>query len=173
MAEVAEPLVVEPLVAVALEQRPNGGDEPIAWNQIGIQRPQPRAEHTAAYEQAVLVQRTTDEREVGGVGSRAAVGAPGHPDRERRIRNTQSLELGLELRDHVRMRPFSTNTPRKERPLPCSCHPRWSSISDTWTGAAGASGRPSWRSTCSRNQSSPCLSSRYLSRACRRSLRLP
>src|SRR5437867_2063465 len=106
MAEVAEPLVVEPLVAVALEQRPDRGDEPIAWNEIGIQRPQPRAEHTAAYEQAVLVQRTTDEREVGGVGSRAAVGAPGHPDRERRIRNTQSLELGLELRDHVRQRPL-------------------------------------------------------------------
>src|SRR5213080_5251951 len=76
MAEVAEPLVVEPLVAVALEQRPNGGNEPVAWNQIGIQRPQPRAEHTAAYEQAVLVQRTTDEREVGGVGSRAPVGHP-------------------------------------------------------------------------------------------------
>src|SRR3989442_13916556 len=101
MAEVAEPLVVEPLVAVALEQRPNGGNEPIAWNQIGIQRPQPRAEHTAAYEQAVLVQRTTDEREVGGVGSRAALGAPGHPDRARRIRSTQAPALGLQLRYHV------------------------------------------------------------------------
>src|SRR5205814_1881474 len=163
MAEVAEPLVVEPLVAVALEQRPNGGNEPVAWNQIGIQRPQPRAEHTAAYEQAVLVQRTTDEREVGGVGSRAPVGAPGHPNRAGRSRRSSPS----------RIRPFSMNTPRKERPLPCWCHPRWSSISDTWTGAAGASERPSWRSTCSWNQSSPCLSSRYLSRAWRRSLRLP
>src|SRR5256885_16281284 len=99
MAEVAEPLVVEPLVAVPLEQRADGGDEPIAWNEIGIQRPQPRAEHTAAYEQAVLVQRTTDEREVGGGRSRAAVGAPGHPDRERRIGHAQPLQLGPELRD--------------------------------------------------------------------------
>src|SRR2546428_13913701 len=76
MAEVAEPLVVEPLVAVALEQRPNGGDEPIAWNEIGIQRPQPRAEHTAAYEQAVLVQRATDEGEIGGVEPAAARWGP-------------------------------------------------------------------------------------------------
>src|SRR2546428_2257913 len=88
MAEVAEPLVVEPLVAVALEQRPNGGDEPIAWNEIGIQRPQPRAEHTAAYEQAVLVQRATDEGEIGGGGPRGDARAAGHPDRDGPVRHT-------------------------------------------------------------------------------------
>src|SRR5437773_1403942 len=85
MAEIAEPLVVEPFVAVALKQRPDGADEPVARYESGIQRPQPRAEHTAAHEEAVLVQRATDAREIGGVGPRAAVGARGHRYRERRI----------------------------------------------------------------------------------------
>src|SRR2546428_7254634 len=97
MAKIAEALVVEPLIAVALEQWPDGGDEPVARDEIRVQRTQPRAQHAATHEYAVLVQRATDKSEIGGVGPRAAVGTSGHPDREVGIGHSQSLALALEL----------------------------------------------------------------------------
>src|SRR2546426_153481 len=98
--EIPEPFRGPPLSAIALEQRAHGGAQATAWHQVRVRHAQPRAQDRATDEDRVLVQRATNEREVGRVRSGAAVGAPGHAHGHPDVGQPQALELPLQLVDH-------------------------------------------------------------------------
>src|SRR5262245_19292666 len=91
IAEIAEALAHFTLEGESFEQRSNRRNEFAARYQIRILGVQTSAFPVAADVDDVLVQRATNESEVGGVGPRAAIGATRHAHGERHVREAEKF----------------------------------------------------------------------------------
>src|SRR5918996_21328 len=90
--EIAEALAWKTRCAIALEQGHQCAHHPLPRYQVSIRCGQTCALEIAAYVNRVLVERAADERDVGGVGSGAAIRTAGHSPRQLFPEETETPE---------------------------------------------------------------------------------